>query len=166
MGKQTIKNTELVGMDWLDQYVKSETDTKWQVRSSMIASRVKEYLDSDQERDQMWLADALDVKVQRVSKMLKGQENLTLKTIARLEEATGLSLMEVPGEDVDNFYVSTLSEFVRHVSSSATLSTSSWWHRLVNERPESLDEVDSASFYQVEKGKVSKVAKLNYSLAA
>lgn len=43
------------------------------------------------------IAEQLQVSPQQVSEWLKGQENLTLETIVRLENALGIELIEVVG---------------------------------------------------------------------
>ena len=45
---------------------------------------------------QIDLAEKLGVSPQHVSKILKGQENLTLETIDKLEKALNISLIEMP----------------------------------------------------------------------
>jgi transcriptional regulator with XRE-family HTH domain len=48
------------------------------------------------------LAEMLGVSPQYVSKILKGSENMTLETIAKLEDALGVNLIFTPSEAYPN----------------------------------------------------------------
>lgn len=79
----------------------------WLDYSQKIATIVLEKLNSRNDLTQKSLAEKMQVPPQYVSKLLKGQENLTLKTIAKLEKALNISLIHI-GEsqyeeaDMDN----------------------------------------------------------------
>ncbi|HEX3934998.1 MAG TPA: helix-turn-helix transcriptional regulator, partial [Puia sp.] len=57
---------------------------EWQKKSAAIATFVLEALKA-QNLSQKDLAEKLDVPPQQISKIVKGQENLTLETITNLE---------------------------------------------------------------------------------
>ena len=67
----------------------------WLDYSQKIATIVLEELNSRNDLTQKSLADKMQVPPQYVSKLLKGQENLTLKTIAKLEKALNISLIHI-----------------------------------------------------------------------
>jgi transcriptional regulator with XRE-family HTH domain len=45
---------------------------------------------------QLQLAGMLNVSPQQISKIVKGQENLTILTLTKLENALNISLIEIP----------------------------------------------------------------------
>jgi transcriptional regulator with XRE-family HTH domain len=67
----------------------------WLKRSQAIALRVLRSLRS-RKMSQKDLAEMMGVTPQHISKIVKGRENLTLETIAKLEGALGIALMDVP----------------------------------------------------------------------
>ncbi|NTV01426.1 MAG: helix-turn-helix transcriptional regulator [Chlorobiaceae bacterium] len=69
----------------------------WRDRSSAIARRVTMALQA-RNLMQKELAEMLGIKPQQVSRILKGNVNLTLETISRLESALGIGLLEVPAD--------------------------------------------------------------------
>jgi len=71
---------------------------EWLDLSAAIALRVQQLLKQGEGRSQKWLATQMEVSEQQVSKILRGQENLTLSTIAKLHKALGDRVMEVPEE--------------------------------------------------------------------
>ena len=88
--------------------LKSDTPSKWEEvagfmieneawlnYSQEIAAIVPDKLNTRQNLTQKSLAEKLDVNPQYITKLLKGQENLTLKTISRLEKALGIRLIHV-----------------------------------------------------------------------
>jgi len=70
----------------------------WLERSSAIALRINRALTANRML-QKEFAETLGIKPQQVSKILKGNVNLTLETISKLEGALGISLLEVPSCD-------------------------------------------------------------------
>jgi plasmid maintenance system antidote protein VapI len=72
----------------------------WLRKSAEIALRLLDALGKMQ-ITQVELANRLNVSRQHISKIIKGQENLTLETIARIEEVLGVSLIAIP-ENVSN----------------------------------------------------------------
>jgi plasmid maintenance system antidote protein VapI len=70
--------------------------SEWLPLSAAVALRVQELLKRGEGRSQKWLAQQMDVSEQQVSKILRGQENLTLSTIAKLQKALGAEVMNVP----------------------------------------------------------------------
>jgi ribosome-binding protein aMBF1 (putative translation factor) len=76
----------------------SQPSGEWVERSSAIALRVSMALKS-RNLMQKELAEMLGIKPQQVSRILKGNVNLTLETISRLESALGIGLLEVVPAD-------------------------------------------------------------------
>lgn len=68
----------------------------WLRKSAQIAFAVRREL-RIQGLSQQELAERMGVSPQYVGKLLKGKDNLTLETIAKLEKALGCSLVRVRG---------------------------------------------------------------------
>ncbi len=65
--------------------------------SSQIARRIVAIInDGDKEINQTKLAEALGVRRQQVSKIIKGEENLTLESIYKLSRALNYELISFP----------------------------------------------------------------------
>lgn len=71
----------------------------WIERSTAIAQRIITALKAKKmmQKDLAWI---LGVKPQQVSKILKGNINLTLETISKLENALDVTLLEVPSQNI------------------------------------------------------------------
>lgn len=87
---------------------------KWLNYSSNIARRIAAVLEESEDLNQKKLAENLDVKPQYISKLLKGEENLTLETIAKLSSALGVELISFP----DYKYSSTVPNFELEIAKS------------------------------------------------
>ncbi|MFT6334277.1 MAG: transcriptional regulator with XRE-family HTH domain [Halioglobus sp.] len=86
-------------LNWADDFEEADNNIEWRVRSAIISARVLLFLKRKESMDRAALAEKMDVSVQYLSKLLKGKENMTLKTITRLESYTGLDLINVIGEN-------------------------------------------------------------------
>lgn len=73
----------------------------WTFRSSAIAKRVMLALTA-RKMMQKELADLIGFRPQQISRILRGDVNLTMKTIAKIEVALGIRLLEVPSGNVDH----------------------------------------------------------------
>jgi transcriptional regulator with XRE-family HTH domain len=69
---------------------------KWLSYSSNIALRVLAALEESEQMTQKTLAEKVGVSPQYINKVLKGQENLSLQTIAKLSEALNMELITFP----------------------------------------------------------------------
>lgn len=73
------------------------------------------------------LAEKLGVSPQQVSKILKGQENLTLETIDKLEKVLNISLMELPYyQSVTKFDPEIFIGSVVYIKNQITSDTSNY----------------------------------------
>ena len=100
---QTLPNRSKQGIsrstDWMDVI---ELDQKRERRTDLanaIAVRLLGYRRAEKLTNQA-LAERVGVSAQYMGRVLKGRENLSLDTIAKLETATGLVLMEVPKKNM------------------------------------------------------------------
>ena len=108
----------------------------WLKRSQAIALRVLRTLRS-RKMSQKELAEMMGVTPQHISKIVKGKENLTLETIAKLEAALGSSLMVVPFyEETQNVAVTEWS--VSLLTQTATQRTFEKIYSYSQEMTESL----------------------------
>lgn len=80
--------------DWKAKLQQFQEEKAWKHYASTIALTVLSYLE-DKGINQKELAKELGWSPQRLSKVLQGKSNLTLSTIAQLEQATKLNLLQV-----------------------------------------------------------------------
>jgi ribosome-binding protein aMBF1 (putative translation factor) len=84
---------------WLEKAQQREANRDWIIKSAKIAVRIlREIRDQKvtNNMSQKVLAEKLGVSPQYISKIVKGQENLSLDTICKIEKALGISLIEIP----------------------------------------------------------------------
>ena len=82
--------------NWQAKTEYRQSNRKWLRYSSNIARRILVAINDIDGLNQKKLAGQLSISQQRISKILKGQENLTLETIAKLSEALGTELISFP----------------------------------------------------------------------
>lgn len=78
--------------NWLQQATTRKEAANWLKHSQYVAIKVNSYLKKHQIK-QIQLAKMLAISPQQVSKILKGKENLTLVTIAKIEEVLGIEIL-------------------------------------------------------------------------
>jgi ribosome-binding protein aMBF1 (putative translation factor) len=84
---------------WKERADYKKENRSWLKKSVNVALRILEILE-EREMSQNDLAVKLNVSRQQVSKILKGQENLTIETISKLEDALGIRLGRIlDGQD-------------------------------------------------------------------
>ena len=81
---------------WRERARFRSENRKWLGYSGKIALRILSALEDRPDMNQKLLAKEAGVSAQQVSKILKGQENLTLKSIAKFSEILGLELISFP----------------------------------------------------------------------
>jgi len=69
-------------------------NTKWLRYSSNIARRILASIADRSDLNQKILAERIGVKPQYINKVVKGQENLSLETIAKISDALGFELIQ------------------------------------------------------------------------
>ena len=89
---------------WLEKAKWSEDNSAWLEKSALIAIKILRAI-KDQGSSQKKLAEKLEVSAQYINKIVKGNENLSLETISKLEIALGIQLIEVPSFKVSNNYL-------------------------------------------------------------
>ena len=81
--------------DWKVQADYYELNKDWLDKSAMIAIKILSTLRS-LSLTQKELAESIGVTPQYINKVVKGQENLSLETICKIERALGVTLIAVP----------------------------------------------------------------------
>ena len=81
---------------WLKKAQFRRENKKWLRYSSKIAGRAYAAMEDKEGMNQKTLAEKLGVKPQYISKLLKGEQNLSLQTIGKLSEALGVELISFP----------------------------------------------------------------------
>lgn len=88
--------------NWREKLEYKIQNRDWLKKSFNVAITILDILD-ERNMSQTDLADAMKVTRQHISKILKGQENLTLETVAKLEIALGIKLGRVlDGEELEH----------------------------------------------------------------
>jgi transcriptional regulator with XRE-family HTH domain len=92
---------KLKKLSWKKSKWKREADfrlknRKWLRYSSNIARRVLSAIEDNKDLNQKILASNIGVKPQYISRVVQGQENLTLETIAKLSESLNVELISFP----------------------------------------------------------------------
>lgn len=91
---QEAPNTD----DWRLQVEFRRANKDWLLKSARIAIKILRVL-REKKMTQVQLAELLAVSPQHINKILKGQENLTLETIGKLETALGIELITIIKSD-------------------------------------------------------------------
>lgn len=96
--KEILDKLNKIASDDLSNWLESLDDmvekSDWLDKSAAIATRVLRTLRA-KSITKKELAEKMEVSPQYVSKIVKGQENLTLETISKLEKALSIKLVEV-----------------------------------------------------------------------
>lgn len=80
---------------WMEQAEFYESNKDWLDKSALIAIKILSTLKSHN-ITQKALAESIGVSPQYINKVVKGQENLSLETICKIERSLGISLISVP----------------------------------------------------------------------
>jgi len=96
-----------------------QENKKWLDKSFEISLTILDAID-EKGWNQTKLADKLGVTRQRVSKMLKGQENFQLSTLIKLEEVLGVEFVNAEGlnfnAQLENYLVELTKKLVKQTS--------------------------------------------------
>jgi transcriptional regulator with XRE-family HTH domain len=112
------KLNEFVSPDtskWHEKALFREANRDWMNKSAKIAIRILREIRVQKEKNNMSqkvLAEMLDVSPQYINKVIKGQENLSLDTICKIEKVLGIVLVEVPSFEVTQSVPVNIHEFL------------------------------------------------------
>ena len=93
MRKKGLTST---GVKWVNDIERKRLNKTWLNYSGKIALRVLYAIEDTPGMNQRKLAELMGVTPQHISKIVKGQENLTLETIGKLSEALQIELIDFP----------------------------------------------------------------------
>lgn len=79
--------------EWKAKVKYRRENREWLKKSAAIAVKILDAL-KRQQLSQKQLAERMNVSPQQINKIVKGQENLTLETIAKLEIALGIKIID------------------------------------------------------------------------
>lgn len=89
--------------NWLDEALWMEENEGWLDKSAQIAIRILSEIHRQKHVNGMTqkkLAEKMGVREQYINKVVKGKENLTLKTISKIEAVLGIKLISLEKENV------------------------------------------------------------------
>ncbi len=89
--------------DWKAKAKYRRENREWLKKSAAIAIRVLDAL-KEQNISQRELAERMNISPQQISKIVKGQENLTLETISNLEVALGIRIIDDRANNSSNLF--------------------------------------------------------------
>jgi ribosome-binding protein aMBF1 (putative translation factor) len=113
--EQIIKSllSETKDTKWREAVDYREANKGWLMKSAKIAIKINREL-RNQNMSQKDLATKLGVSAQLVNKFLKGRENLSLKSISKLEAALGVELMNpISHREIDDMIRTAILEYHR-----------------------------------------------------
>ena len=105
--------------NWLNDAEIRQANKKWKDRSFKIAVRILREIRAQKNINGMTqrkLAEEMGVSPQYINKVVKGKENLTLETIAKIEDVLGITIIEVTSTEFGQTIHSDSSEFKSTVS--------------------------------------------------
>jgi len=85
-------------VNWLKELHEMNSGQDWMEKSAEIALKILDVLD-DLGWNKSRLAGAMGVSAQQVSKIMKGQENLKLETVCKIEKALGQNILTILQKD-------------------------------------------------------------------
>ncbi len=80
---------------WIDEATERQVNLEWRKRSFKIAVRILREIRAQKPINGMTqknLASKMGVSPQYINKVVKGKENLTIETIAKIEQVLGITL--------------------------------------------------------------------------
>jgi transcriptional regulator with XRE-family HTH domain len=90
------KGLTSTGVKWVNDVECKRLNKTWLNYSGKIALRVLSAIEDIPGMNQRKLAELMGVTPQHISKIVKGQENMTLETIGKLSEALQIELIDFP----------------------------------------------------------------------
>lgn len=105
---------------WIEKAQERRKNAPWLGHSRNIAVKVLSTLRS-KKMNQVELAAEMGVSPQQINKIVKGKENLTLETIAKLEMHLGISLIKVPEQP--HFNIQPYKQYKKAIFTSVYINT-------------------------------------------
>lgn len=103
--KQKLFQNSIKDSGWLEKAKWRQENEDWLDISFSIAVKILSALSANKKENvspktQIELADAMGCSAQYVNKLLRGQENLQIETICKLQRILGIQLISVPKIEV------------------------------------------------------------------
>jgi ribosome-binding protein aMBF1 (putative translation factor) len=89
--------------NWKNKAKYRRDNREWLKKSAAIAVQILDALKA-QNLSQKALAERMNISPQQISKIVKGQENLTLETISNLEIALGIQIIDERANQSKNLF--------------------------------------------------------------
>ena len=105
--------------NWINDAENRQANKNWTDRSFKIAVRILREIRAQKEINGMTqrkLAEEMGVSPQYINKVVKGKENLTLETIAKIESVLGITIIEVTSSEVGQTILADSGELKSTVS--------------------------------------------------
>ena len=94
MNKPRILKNAIPSYGWMKRYDYQPENQAWIGKAIQIAVKILDILE-EKNVTQTQLAKKMGVSKQQVTKIIKAEENMTLKTLSKIEEALGIKLGKV-----------------------------------------------------------------------
>jgi transcriptional regulator with XRE-family HTH domain len=151
--KQKLFQNSIKDSGWLEKAQWRQENEDWLDISFSIAVKMLSALSTNKKagvfpRNQKELAEAMKCTPQYVNKLLKGEENLQIETICKIQRILGIKLIEVPKV--------TITQTVQYETGT------SWFEKLTIKSP----AINITRPYSYEKVEIEVKVKVNYELAA
>ncbi len=117
-----------VSITWREK-AEYRRQNKWLEYSSQIARRIIAIIRNRDDLNQAKLAEIVGVTAQQISKIVKGQENMTLETIYKLSQALGVELIGFPEYEFSQIFADTTAAKFEAIS-GMTMTWSTHAHHL------------------------------------
>lgn len=151
--KQKLIQDSIKDSGWLEKAKWRQENEDWLDISFSIAVKVGSTLSANKKanvfpKSQVELAEAMNCSAQYVNKLLKGQENLQIETICKVQRILNIKLIEVPK--------TVITQTVQYGT------VTSWFEKLNIKSP----ATTVTKPYSYEKVDVKTAGEGNYALAA
>lgn len=110
---------------WLENAKWREENEDWLDMSAQVALKILRVLRA-KSISQKELAKMIGAKPQFINKIVKGRENLTFKTVCKIEKALNISLLEVPISEEGQNVKRQASPLIMKVYYPETNVTTNW----------------------------------------
>ncbi len=99
--KQKLIQNSIPDSGWLEKAIWRQENEDWLDISFTIAVKILSALSANKKasispRNQKELAEAMNCSAQYVNKLMRGQENLQIETICKVQRILGIKLIEIP----------------------------------------------------------------------
>jgi ribosome-binding protein aMBF1 (putative translation factor) len=93
--QEKLNNVVSKKSDWLEKAEWEIANEDWLNKSARIAVKILRTIRA-KNIIQVQLAEMLNVSPQQINNIVKGQENLTLETISKIEKVLNITLINIP----------------------------------------------------------------------